>query len=160
MCTYTQTPWERLVMRRKRKGETDLCCLASLLWKQMIILNTRNSCLSAFSNLSQAPWLPLALGSAFDHPSNNQASCDSNVAIKGLSFGRSPSPPRSLTTPLLHSVVIKTLWTRTQAQCPLWGTCFRSPRLQGWIAWKIPWIEGAWRATVHGVANSWKALSN
>ena len=28
------------------------------------------------------------------------------------------------------------------------------------LAWKIPMDRGAWRATVHGVANSWTRLSN
>jgi len=23
------------------------------------------------------------------------------------------------------------------------------------LAWKIPWTEGAWRSTVHGVAKVW-----
>ena len=23
------------------------------------------------------------------------------------------------------------------------------------LAWEIPWTEGAWRATVHGVTKSW-----
>ena len=28
------------------------------------------------------------------------------------------------------------------------------------LAWKIPWTEGAWRATVHGVAKSRTRLSD
>ena len=28
------------------------------------------------------------------------------------------------------------------------------------LAWKIPWTEGAWKATIHGVAKSWTWLSN
>ena len=27
------------------------------------------------------------------------------------------------------------------------------------LAWKIPWMEGAWWAAVHGVAKSWTRLS-
>ena len=28
------------------------------------------------------------------------------------------------------------------------------------LAWRIPWIGGAWWATVHGVAKSWTRLSD
>ena len=28
------------------------------------------------------------------------------------------------------------------------------------LAWKTPWTEGTWRATVHGVANRWTRLSD
>jgi len=28
------------------------------------------------------------------------------------------------------------------------------------LDWKIPWLEGDWRATVHGVAKSQKQLSD
>ena len=28
------------------------------------------------------------------------------------------------------------------------------------FAWKVPWTEGAWQATVHGVATSWTQLSD
>ena len=28
------------------------------------------------------------------------------------------------------------------------------------LAWRIPWIAGAWQATVHGVIKSWTWLSN
>ena len=28
------------------------------------------------------------------------------------------------------------------------------------LAWKSPWTEGAWWATVHGVTKSWTQLNN
>ena len=28
------------------------------------------------------------------------------------------------------------------------------------LAWRIPWTEGTWRATVHWVTKSWTQLSN
>ena len=28
------------------------------------------------------------------------------------------------------------------------------------LAWEIPWTEGAWWATVHGVTKSWTQLRN
>ena len=28
------------------------------------------------------------------------------------------------------------------------------------LAWEISWTQGAWQATVHGVAKSWTRLSN
>ena len=28
------------------------------------------------------------------------------------------------------------------------------------LAWKVPWTEGAWQATVHGLAKCWTQLSD
>ena len=27
------------------------------------------------------------------------------------------------------------------------------------LAWRIPWTEGVWKATVHGISKSWTQLS-
>ena len=90
-------------------------------------------------------FLGFPCGSAGKESAHNEGDLGS---IPGL--GRCPGEGNRLPTPLC--------WPREFYElCSLWGWHGNHSSV---LAWRIPMDIGAWRATVHGITNTWTRLSD
>ena len=90
-------------------------------------------------------FLGFPCGSAGKESAHNEGDLGS---IPGL--GRCPGEANRLPTPLC--------WPREFYElCSLWGWHGNHSSV---LAWRIPMDIGAWRATVHGITNTWTRLSD
>ena len=93
-----------------------------------------------------------------------------NAGNLGSISGSGRSPGEEIGYPLQYSwaflvaQTVKNLPAMWETWVPSWG--WEDLLEEGMathssiLAWRIPWTEGAWWATVHGVAKNWTQLSD